>query len=93
MVDDTAAIQRALKSGCTVHGENLSYRITDALRPISNIAFADATLIQAIPASGLKRPIYANGVSNLTLSNIKIDRGNDPYFGLVPNYRSLPRIA
>ncbi len=94
--DDAPAIQRALKSGCTVRGENLSYRITAALRPISNSVFADATLIQAIPAGGLKRPIYANAISNLTLSNIKIDRGKDPFFGLGPTtdpYRASHDIA
>jgi hypothetical protein len=82
--DDTQAIGRALATGCAVSGENLSYKITDAIRPPSNTNFSNATLVQAIPVTGLIRDIYADSISNISLTNIHINRGSDPSFAVGP---------
>lgn len=88
--DDDAAIVRALATGCAVTGENRAYRLT---RPISlpgDASLADATFQQAFPPDAVVRAIVAENVSNITLTNIRLDRGQIPGQGLAPGADPYP---
>lgn len=83
VADDAPAIRRALASGCSVSGGNLTYRVTASLRLPDNTNLSDATFVQDIPANGLLRVLYMDGGGNLALTNIRVNRGSNPRLGTV----------
>ena len=81
--DDAGSIAAALRKGCTLDGEGLRYRITRSLSLPSNTNLRSLTLLQAIPAGELIRPLFGRDIENVTLTDVRVDRGSDPYNGSI----------
>lgn len=72
--DDTTAITSALASGLAVFGERKTYAVSGNLALPAGTTLLDIAFKQLSPAGGSRRTLYANGVSNITLRRVTVNR-------------------
>jgi uncharacterized cupin superfamily protein len=75
--DDTAAVAAAFAAGVTLSGAKKTYAVTGNVSLPANINLSDAAFKQLTPNSTTRKTLFANGVSNVTLLRVTVDRNGN----------------
>jgi hypothetical protein len=62
--------------------------VTRTIRLPDDVILSNATFLQDIPASGLLRVFLKQEGRNVTLNNVRINRGTNPKLAMVPGTAS-----
>lgn len=89
--DDSGAIMAALSSGCIVDGEGLAYNLTRTLNIPSRSTLRHAILRGALAPGDTNYVVSVENGQDVSLEDVRIDRGDDPFFGQTPGDDPYPK--
>lgn len=75
--NDTTAVVAALAAGVPLTGASKTYVVSGDTSIPASTYLEDAAFKQLTPNSATRKTLYANGVSNVTLKRVKVDRNGD----------------
>jgi hypothetical protein len=79
--DDTAAVNAAFAAGIRVGGRKRTYAVSGDVNLPAALDLEDATFKQLTPNNAARKTLYANGVNNITLKRVKVDRNGSGLSG------------